>query len=172
MELIENLTSICPVCNKTRQYKTRRNRDKCSDKPCKACSNSIKRGGTGVLVDKEGNRLCKSCNTYLPRSSYYSRHSTYCRVCSNISTGLYIREVHRYKKYNIAQENYNELLTNQQNSCAICKEKFTEKIKPKIDHDHKTGKVRGLLCHNCNTGLGHFKDNIKFLEATIKYLKK
>jgi hypothetical protein len=39
-----------------------------------------------------------------------------------------------------------------------------------VDHGHETGEVRGLLCSNCNLGLGYFKDNPKYLEGAIKYL--
>lgn len=52
-------------------------------------------------------------------------------------------------------------------TCTIC----SEQIGLVVDHDHSTGLIRGLLCTNCNTGLGMFKDNIKILEAAIKYLK-
>jgi hypothetical protein len=41
-----------------------------------------------------------------------------------------------------------------------------------VDHDHITGKVRGLLCNDCNLGIGHFKDNIEKLKLAIKYLEE
>jgi hypothetical protein len=51
--------------------------------------------------------------------------------------------------------------------CIICFDKPAEHV----DHDHKTGKVRGVLCFNCNGGLGQFGDNIGKLESAIEYLK-
>jgi len=171
MELISNIVSTCPVCNKNRYYKSERTRKVNLDKPCRSCANSIKRGGTGVFTNKEGARLCKGCNNYFSLENYYKKHSTYCKTCSNIKTGLYIKQIHRYKKYSIGKEDYEKLLFEQQNSCAICKEKFSIDLQPRIDHNHSTGRVRGILCHNCNTGLGHFRDNIEILRTTIKYLE-
>ena len=44
--------------------------------------------------------------------------------------------------------------------------------KPAIDHDHRTGKIRQLLCHYCNCGLGSFEDNVERLNKAVEYLKK
>lgn len=72
---------------------------------------------------------------------------------------------------------YNELLIKQDYKCAICKNPETimsrkrDKVKSlSIDHCHKTKKIRGLLCHKCNTSLGAFMDNIELLKNAIQYL--
>lgn len=77
------------------------------------------------------------------------------------------------KKYNISLEDYYKILDEQNNVCAICK-KYNENSKHMlaVDHCHKTGKVRGLLCSHCNTGLGQFKDDTELLQLAINYLNK
>lgn len=74
-------------------------------------------------------------------------------------------------KYGVTQEIYDEMLIDQNFSCAIC-EIHVSNLKRRlvIDHCHKTNKVRGLLCSKCNIGLGHFNDNIKSLSKAIGYL--
>jgi hypothetical protein len=67
------------------------------------------------------------------------------------------------------------LLRKQNWRCMICskeqpKKAQSKKVRLKIDHDHRTGQVRGLLCHTCNAGLGMFKDNIELLHRAIMYL--
>lgn len=55
--------------------------------------------------------------------------------------------------------------------CGICQLQMTENTRfMHLDHCHTTGEIRGILCHNCNLGLGHFKDSVVFLEAAIDYL--
>ncbi len=71
--------------------------------------------------------------------------------------------------YGLSEEEYMILIHGQSNLCAICRKKVETKMLC-VDHDHATGKVRGLLCGNCNIGLGNFKDNPKLLEAAIAYL--
>ena len=73
-------------------------------------------------------------------------------------------------KYGISKENYTQLWGNQGGRCKICENDLTVGQRPHIDHCHKTGKVRGLLCHNCNRGLGAFKDNPDFLLLACDYL--
>jgi len=76
------------------------------------------------------------------------------------------------KKFNITEEDYNQLFEKQGHGCAICGSNFSKGKYSNfnVDHNHKTGEVRGLLCGNCNRGIGYFKDNIKTLEKAIHYL--
>jgi hypothetical protein len=83
---------------------------------------------------------------------------------------------HKCKNYGITPEQYASLLASQSGLCAICKQPETMIIKGKvcdltIDHDHVTGLVRGLLCSQCNKGLGCFKDNPALLLESVNYLQ-
>lgn len=71
------------------------------------------------------------------------------------------------KKRGITVDNYTSMLVEQLGLCKICREPMKRIC---IDHDHATGEVRGLLCHNCNVGLGHFRDSVSLLEEAAKYL--
>jgi uncharacterized Zn finger protein (UPF0148 family) len=75
--------------------------------------------------------------------------------------------------YGLTVEQYDDMIIGQNYVCAICgrSEKSSTRGVLFIDHDHKTGKVRGLLCDSCNRGLGYFYDNTSFLSNAIKYLK-
>lgn len=72
------------------------------------------------------------------------------------------------KAYGITIEEFDSMLEAQGNRCKICRES-SEKFH--VDHDHKTGIVRGILCNLCNVGLGAFRDNVAYLENAIKYLE-
>lgn len=71
--------------------------------------------------------------------------------------------------FGITIEDYDRMLKEQNGSCAICE---TKPLKLCVDHCHATGKVRGLLCNDCNLGIGKLKDNIKTLQNAISYLSK
>jgi hypothetical protein len=76
-------------------------------------------------------------------------------------------------RYGITQQDYENMIVEQNSKCAIC---GTDNPRSKdnlwhIDHCHKTKKVRGLLCQNCNTGLGKFKDDLIILQKAVEYLK-
>lgn len=76
------------------------------------------------------------------------------------------------KTLGIGEKEYNALLEEQEYVCAICSHPHVEEKGGRlhVDHDHETGKIRGLLCNHCNLGLGHFKDNPTFLSSAIWYL--
>jgi hypothetical protein len=74
--------------------------------------------------------------------------------------------------YNLSLEGYNKLFQVQSGCCAICKRHQSEFKKALcVDHDHKTGKIRGLLCQKCNQGLGLFNDNVLLLREAILFLE-
>jgi hypothetical protein len=76
------------------------------------------------------------------------------------------------KKYGITLEQYEDMLAAQDGCCAICKRAV--EAAPRrlhVDHDHVTGRVRGILCYLCNTGLGVFKDDVERMRAAIEYLE-
>lgn len=117
-----------------------------------------------------GAKRCISCERIL-QALYFHRNK-------NAPDGLVnecndcVRNKMLLKAYGITFQQYLELLEKQNGCCAICKEK------PKIgkllatDHDHKTNKVRGLLCDNCNAGLGWFRDRTELLISAVQYLEQ
>lgn len=74
-------------------------------------------------------------------------------------------------KYGITLIEREQLFEAQEGLCAICQKPLTEG-QVDVDHDHLTGKVRGLLHNACNQGLGYFQDSIETLQAAIDYLKR
>ena len=80
------------------------------------------------------------------------------------------RAQHLRKKYNLSPDEYQAMLSNQNGKCIICGRNHSEKPLA-VDHDHVSGKVRGLLCRSCNAGLGIFKDSIPILLKAIEYLR-
>lgn len=74
-------------------------------------------------------------------------------------------------KYGITLEEYNQL-KDSSNQCHICNTEFGEKLRKNLDHCHATGKIRGILCQQCNVGIGCLKDDIERLSSAIEYIKK
>ena len=89
------------------------------------------------------------------------------------------RSAYFLKTYGIAFRHYRKRFIKQRRCCAICGTRSADptlttgnKCDLYVDHCHTTGKIRGLLCQQCNSGLGFFKDNTTILEAAIAYLAK
>ena len=79
------------------------------------------------------------------------------------------RTLRRFRDFGLAPEAFDVLLDIQRGACAICRVPMAS---PHVDHDHATGRVRGLLCSGCNRGLGGFRDSPKSLVAAADYLSK
>lgn len=103
---------------------------------------------------------CKECNSKQKKASYnYDKAK---------SKGV-------KQTYGISIERVHEMYKDQKGLCGICEKHFEFISKHKglyIDHDHSSGKVRGLICSSCNSLLGCAKDDIKILKKAIEYLKQ
>jgi hypothetical protein len=88
------------------------------------------------------------------------------------------RTVSLRRYYGMTLDEYKALYSQQKGLCAICEESIRlygtpgVKTMAHVDHDHRTGNVRALLCHSCNAGLGYFKDTPALLTKACKYLEK
>jgi hypothetical protein len=101
--------------------------------------------------------------------------ATYCKPCHNAKgqatrKRLYggSRHYHLLARYGIGADEVSELIAGQGGVCAICGRPDPEHV----DHDHATGVIRGILCFNCNGGLGQFGDDPLRLRAAIEYLER
>jgi hypothetical protein len=89
-------------------------------------------------------------------------------------------DLHRWRvirlKYGISKDDYYNILGSQGGGCAVCKSKAqvgsNKDVYLDVDHDHVTGRVRGLLCRRCNTSIGKFEDSTELLVCAAKYLDK
>lgn len=81
------------------------------------------------------------------------------------------REKSRKNLYKMAPGEYERVLFCQAEGCAICGEGVGEGKQFAVDHDHETGRIRGLLCHRCNLGIGYFRDYPSLLRSAAFYLE-
>jgi hypothetical protein len=124
---------------------------------------------------------CTKCGEQKPLSEFYKDKNrklgvrVYCKNCSKLKP----EERKRYNKtyqlkslYSLTNADYEQLKKEQNNSCAICKERLDDGFGTHVDHNHKTGLVRAVLCRKCNLLLGHAKDSTDILQSAIMYLNK
>jgi protein-arginine kinase activator protein McsA len=108
--------------------------------------------------------VCSQCQKPKIRSQQKYGHS---------KKGLHAARKARIKYcFNLTLAEYNHIFSLQNGLCAICGKKCKTGQRLAVDHNHKTGKIRGLLCRNCNTGIGFFSDEISLLVNAISYLKE
>lgn len=103
-----------------------------------------------------------------------------CRKCRNKKTIMWQRlnprtkrNTHLKSKFGITIDQFNELLAKQNHCCAICMSP-TPKGRGTfhVDHCHETGKIRGILCHDCNTGIGKLGDSLESVKKAVSYLER
>lgn len=124
-------------------------------------------------------KRCNRCGETKDRLSEFHRTGSWCKECKREYAAEWRRnnrekylEGARFSKlkqnYGISREEYEAMYEAQNGKCAICCVKSSETLQ--VDHDHITGKIRGLLCADCNRGLGCFKDSVLFLHRAARYM--
>lgn len=83
----------------------------------------------------------------------------------------YTRDYQLRRNYGITAEQYEEMSARQHGLCAMCEHVCSSGKQLAVDHCHSTGKVRALLCMNCNQGIGKFKDNPELLRKAADYIE-
>ena len=145
------------------------------------------------MTTKKAVKMCLKCNTEFPANEEYffknnskkDKLAWCCKKCSNLSitkwrnenkkTAFDIGKKYRLKKLGFTPELFNQMLEVQKNVCALC---GTDRPGgPRniwsADHDHKTGKARGLLCMSCNTTLGHIEGKpADWMDKAKDYIKQ
>lgn len=128
---------------------------------------------------------CSRCDEPLTNEnwfpSYKKKRYLICRTCENARQRAYnkanpkqIWKRNKMKRYSISYEDYLTLLALQEGGCAICGSTDPGRGHDHlyVDHNHNTNNIRDLLCHSCNIGIGHFRDDPSLLNKAKRYLEK
>jgi len=138
-------------------------------------------------------KVCKGpCGLDKPLTEFYDSHQgdavykfAKCKKCCHDRThairtapenkarwAKYNHNANVRRKYHLEPEQYDAMLREQNYVCAVCEKPNPDGKRLSVDHDHETLQVRGLLCNNCNNGLGRFLENVDLLRAAIAYLER
>ena len=163
----------CPRCYNKNTRKAGTNKGK-TFYFCKDCKRNF-REYLKPMYNREGDKYCDGCKSFVKIDDFpkcYGKPTgRLCKKCSYDKSAL---KEPNFKKYGLTREDVDNILVNQGGVCVICgieirNERFGGMF---VDHSHINGMVRGLLCRQCNTLLGHAKESIEILQNAIDYLKK
>jgi len=174
-------TKICTKCGKEKSlpefYKSVYGKGGV-ESMCKECRQSWNRNyhsKANYLPQIEGNKRCAKCGKMVPVNDFsFNRRNkdgrgSYCKSCAHDSA----RKSALKLLYGLSLSDYDTLLACQEYKCAICKRPFDSNSKSlHVDHNHQSGKVRGLLCAQCNIIIGMCSENPNILSNIISYLEE
>lgn len=137
-------------------------------------------------IEASPTKTCKGCHIDMPKTAFYHRNGrpgARCKRCDNERSRTWQasnpelnkrikRSVWLKKNYGIDIEKFEQMISEQGGVCAICGRLPNHAKGFAVDHDHSTGKLRGILCGHCNGGLGLFKDDVASLRSAADYIEK
>jgi hypothetical protein len=179
----EGLQSTCKLCDKEYRLKNIEKRKEIAKKyRLKNIEENKKKDIMDSVNDK---KFCTGCKQDKYFTEFYKDKSRKnglrdrCKSCDKKRSKLYAfnnyqigRNAHLKRTYNITIKQYHQIYKDQNGYCAICGNTKGNNKVFHVDHDHLTGKVRGLLCNKCNKSLGGFQDSPEILQKAIDYLNK
>lgn len=168
----ESINAACGAFGLTKKTVEMRRHRKWTDDECFGISPPPTAVSLNRYLRETKERKCPNCKEIKPYSEYYSNksknHGGINSRCANCEM-LYARHKTREKKFGLDEAAWNSLFESQGSKCDICG--VTEhKMTWHTDHDHLSGKTRGILCQECNYLLGNAKDNTNTLLSAIEYL--
>jgi uncharacterized protein YbaR (Trm112 family) len=119
---------------------------------------------------------CRSCHNYMQRQKYNNdpeqKLKRQVRERKRKSLNPLAKKDSELKRiYGISINDYLNMFEKQNMVCKICKQECKTKLSLSVDHDHATGKIRGLLCNRCNRAIGMFEDSPELLKMAARYLE-
>lgn len=157
----------CSVCDKLLELSSFPKRTSLQTSKKAQCKKCVAEYKAKLYKKNEAVEKEKRRNNYKIKQEYY-RDKARIHYRNNSKESNFKR---RLKKYGITEKQYYELFEKQNKCCAICKSSNSSKDYA-IHHCHNTGIVRGILCDNCNTGIGLLKEDIEIINSAVMYLKK
>lgn len=175
---------LCPICKAVLEQKSYEDSSQFAKR--QTCGASCAGKLTGrktrqnrLVREATGTKVCRICEQEKSLTEFPKKHKlakahggvypqSYCFACEDE-----LKRAHRLETYfNITTVEYERIKEYQNSGCAICGFKpAPTQSRLAIDHNHKSGLIRGLLCSFCNRALGRFKDNVEFLKRAAAYLE-
>jgi hypothetical protein len=188
----------CIECNeikKLEEFAEDKSRPDGHEYYCRACRKEHQLKKNAKAITKRGTKQCLDCRKVKDLSEFSEDHrnrdklSSKCIECYNsIKQEKQVRDKtrdlaykiskhqarHMRSRHRITEQEYYEMHEAQKGLCAICGRPELKSMKSMlcVDHNHRTGEIRGLLCNNCNLGIGYLEDNPEYLFKAIEYLQK
>lgn len=124
-------------------------------------------------------RMCTKCGVTKPVSDFHKngtlrgvpKFKTECKECRKAAPDA-TRPYHLKSRYGITISDYDRMEQEQNGLCLICHRPETQRKRLAVDHCHKTGKVRGLLCTTCNSAIGHLLDDPDVIDRAAAYVRR
>ena len=145
------------------------------------------------VLAAEGKKRCRDCGGEKPLSEFrdhitshrlssgkaaeYKSKESYCIKCCRVRNKSSILKIHgtfsayaRKRRYGLSQKDFDNIVMLQGNACAVCENMFKPNQKMHVDHNHETGKVRGITCHRCNLFIGYMEKSPGLHEKALRHL--
>lgn len=187
---------MCSRSCRQKRYRLARKAERLQPKPCAQCDvdftpvtgrqvycSGLCQGRARIMrqfpLPAEATRDCAHCGLPYEVTAKTSHRRRYCSdeckraFATRVQQGIRWRHVGR--RYGLAPAAFDAMFAEQGGACAICdiplNGKGLERDSPQVDHDHKTGSLRAILCRPCNTALGMFRDDPALVDRAAQYLR-